>query len=85
MFFQIKQLESAIYLLKDIWKERLVLYEENLDLQEWKRDAHITDAWLTEKEDMLKEDWRKVEDVDDADNKIRFAFFSFAFLTKILI
>ncbi|VIO98093.1 probable spectrin beta chain, putative [Brugia malayi] len=68
---KIKQLESAVDLLKDIWKERLVLYEENLDLQQWKRDAHITDAWLTEKEDMLKEDWRKVEDVDDADNKIR--------------
>uniref|UniRef100_A0A0N4T6E9 PH domain-containing protein n=1 Tax=Brugia pahangi TaxID=6280 RepID=A0A0N4T6E9_BRUPA len=68
---KIKQLETAVDLLKDIWKERLVLYEENLDLQQWKRDAHITDAWLTEKEDMLKEDWRKVEDVDDADNKIR--------------
>uniref|UniRef100_A0A915PUP8 Spectrin beta chain n=1 Tax=Setaria digitata TaxID=48799 RepID=A0A915PUP8_9BILA len=68
---KIKQLESAIDLLKDIWKERLVLYEENLDLQRWKRDAHVTDSWLTEKEDMLKEDWRKVEDVDDADNKIR--------------
>ncbi|VDK88570.1 unnamed protein product, partial [Litomosoides sigmodontis] len=68
---KIKQLESAMDLLKDIWKERLVLYEENLDLQQWKRDAHITDAWLTEKEEMLKEDWRKVEDVDDADNKIR--------------
>lgn len=54
-----------------------MLYEENLDLQQWKRDAHITDAWLTEKEDMLKEDWRKVEDVDDADNKIRFVFFLF--------
>lgn len=79
MIFQIIQLESALDLLKDIWKERLVLYEENLDLQEWKRDAHITDAWLTEKEDMLREDWRKVEDVDDADNKIRlvFGFFSF--------
>lgn len=70
-------MESAIDLLKDIWKERLVLYEENLDLQQWKRDAHITDTWLTEKEDMLKEDWRKVEDVDDADNKIRFVFFFF--------
>ncbi|EJD74610.1 beta chain spectrin [Loa loa] len=68
---KIRQLESAMDLLKDIWKERLVLYEENLDLQQWKRDAHITDVWLTEKEDMLKEDWRKVEDVDDADNKIR--------------
>ncbi|VDK61916.1 unnamed protein product [Onchocerca ochengi] len=68
---KIKQLESAMDLLKDIWKERLVLYEENLDLQQWKRDAHITDSWLTEKEDMLKEDWRKVENVDDADNKIR--------------
>ncbi|VBB25988.1 unnamed protein product, partial [Acanthocheilonema viteae] len=71
IFGKIKQLESAMDLLKDIWKERLVLYEENLDLQQWKRDAHITDAWLTEKEGMLKEDWRKVEDVDDADNKIR--------------
>ncbi|VDM96556.1 unnamed protein product [Thelazia callipaeda] len=67
----IKHLESAVDLLKEIWKERLVLYEENLDLQLWKRDANITDSWLTEKEDMLKEDWRKVEDVDDATNKIR--------------
>lgn len=52
-----------------------MLYEENLDLQRWKRDAHIMDSWLTEKEEMLKEEWRKVESVDDADNKIRCVIF----------
>lgn len=61
-------------LLKDIWKERLTLYEENLDLQQWKREATTLDSWLNEKENMLSEDWRKVESADDANDKLRWFF-----------
>lgn len=72
--FQVNQLASAFDLLCDIWKERLALYEENLDVQKWKRDANVLDSWLNEKEELLSEEWRKVDSVDDADNRIRFEF-----------
>uniref|UniRef100_F1KPH2 Spectrin beta chain n=1 Tax=Ascaris suum TaxID=6253 RepID=F1KPH2_ASCSU len=68
---KVNQLASAFDLLCDIWKERLALYEENLDVQKWKRDANVLDSWLNEKEELLSEEWRKVDSVDDADNRIR--------------
>ncbi|VDM44604.1 unnamed protein product [Toxocara canis] len=68
---KVNQLASAFDLLCDIWKERLALYEENLDVQKWKRDANVLDSWLNEKEELLNEEWRKVDSVDDADNRIR--------------
>lgn len=57
--------------LKETWKERQSLYEVNADVQHWMSDAALLDMWLSVKEDFLKEEWRMVDSVEDADNRIR--------------
>ncbi|MFH4980275.1 hypothetical protein AB6A40_006984 [Gnathostoma spinigerum] len=68
---KIDQLIKAYNTLKSTWNERSALYQENHDLRLWQHDADKLDGWLTEKECMLSEEWRKVENVEDAESRIR--------------
>jgi spectrin beta len=68
---QIEQLQIAFATLRDVWQDRKTLYDENLDVQLWKRDAGVLEAWLLERENLLGDDWKHADGVETVDDMIR--------------
>ncbi|XP_043484059.1 spectrin alpha chain [Leptopilina heterotoma] len=50
---KISVLEQRKQVLKDIWQQRKLVYEENLDTEIFKRDAEILENWIVSREPML--------------------------------
>uniref|UniRef100_A0A5S6R1A2 Spectrin beta chain n=1 Tax=Trichuris muris TaxID=70415 RepID=A0A5S6R1A2_TRIMR len=68
---KVERLEGAFDRLRLVWEERNSLYAMNLDAQLWKRDAAALEVWLSEREVLLEDDWRRVESVSAVEEKIR--------------
>ncbi|KAI6189412.1 Karst [Aphelenchoides bicaudatus] len=47
------------------------VYEENFDAQKWLHNAAVLEKWLSERENLLTEDWRQAENVDQVEDLIR--------------
>ena len=58
-------------MLCDVWKDRAELYKENMDCQQWKQNANQLEAWLTDREKLLGDDWRHVDTAEAAENHLR--------------
>ncbi|XP_028142929.1 spectrin beta chain, non-erythrocytic 1 isoform X1 [Diabrotica virgifera virgifera] len=52
---KIKILKQKIDLLDNTWKKRNLIYEQNLDLQLFKRDANVLENWMAVREGTLKD------------------------------
>lgn len=52
---KINLLQNRIALLSNIWAERSIIYDQNLDIVIFKRDANALDNWLAMREGTLKE------------------------------
>ncbi|KFD52473.1 hypothetical protein M513_06670 [Trichuris suis] len=68
---KVERLEGSFDRLLLVWEERNSLYAMNLDAQLWKRDAAALEVWLSEREALLEDDWRRVESVSAVEEKIR--------------
>lgn len=53
---KIHNLEQRMNLLSNTWQKRSDLYEQNKDLQIFKRDSHLLDNWLEVRQKILKDD-----------------------------
>lgn len=47
------------------------IYEENYDAQKWLHTASLLEKWLAERENLLAEDWRHADNVDQVEDMIR--------------
>ncbi|VEN48181.1 unnamed protein product [Callosobruchus maculatus] len=52
---KIKILEQRIDHLNDVWNKRNIIYQQNLDVQLFKREANILETWLAVREGTLKD------------------------------
>jgi len=53
---KISVLQQRQQILKDTWKKRRHIYEQNLDTQLFKRDAETLENWIVNREPMLQDD-----------------------------
>ncbi|CAJ0961940.1 unnamed protein product, partial [Mesorhabditis belari] len=68
---RVDQLERAYSGIQHVWKERHELYLENMDVQQWKANANALEQWMVERENLLGDDWRHIDSVATADEKLR--------------
>lgn len=52
---KINILQQRMELLINIWHQRSIIYDTNLDVQLFKREANILESWLVLREDMLRD------------------------------
>lgn len=53
---KIKILRQRMELLNNVWNQRNIIYQQNLDIQLFKREAYILENWLAIREGILKDD-----------------------------
>ncbi|CAJ0573578.1 unnamed protein product, partial [Mesorhabditis spiculigera] len=68
---KVEQLERAYHGVESVWNERNELYVENMDVQQWKANANTLEQWMTERENLLGDDWKYVDSVATADERLR--------------
>ncbi|KAK0410555.1 hypothetical protein QR680_005192 [Steinernema hermaphroditum] len=68
---KIASLDAAFKALNDVWEMRRRIYEENANAQLWKQEAALLERWLTDRENMLMEDWKTIDCVDTAEDHLR--------------
>uniref|UniRef100_A0A183IDZ9 Calponin-homology (CH) domain-containing protein n=1 Tax=Soboliphyme baturini TaxID=241478 RepID=A0A183IDZ9_9BILA len=68
---KLDRLEESFRNLKLTWEQRADLYKTNLDVQLWKHDASAMDAWLSERETFLTDDWKLADTILAVDDYIR--------------
>uniref|UniRef100_A0A1I7ZAM9 PH domain-containing protein n=1 Tax=Steinernema glaseri TaxID=37863 RepID=A0A1I7ZAM9_9BILA len=68
---KITSLDAAFKALNEVWEMRRRIYEENSDAQLWRQEAALLERWLTDRENMLVENWNCIDNVETAEDHLR--------------
>lgn len=68
---KIEIIEKSFQQLEQIWHKRQILYDQNMDIQQFFTNATFLEQWLAEREQYLRKDWHLIESVNGVESVIR--------------